>query len=120
MSVIFFIPLTAIALYETSSMKQSWMVNWLHGADEVDTQDPFVLDPVVEGSDAEQGLEITKVAFDDLIKKFPDITRVSMYSFSLSYRLTSLKSSEATILLEIRDIQQRLNALVEKSDRLHT
>jgi len=81
MRVIFFIPLTIIALYETSSMKQSWMVNWLRAEDEVDTQDPFVLNPVVEGSDAEQGLEITKVAFDDLIKGFPDTTQVSAQLF---------------------------------------
>ncbi|OAX44017.1 hypothetical protein K503DRAFT_846787 [Rhizopogon vinicolor AM-OR11-026] len=105
MRVIFFIPLTIIALYETSSMKQSWMVNWLRAEDEVDTQDPFVLNPVVEGSDAEQGLEITKVAFDDLIKGFPDTTQ----------------SSEATILKEIRDIQQRLEVLTQRSSRfLHT
>ncbi|OJA19294.1 hypothetical protein AZE42_00451 [Rhizopogon vesiculosus] len=105
MRVIFFIPLTIIALYETSSMKQSWMVNWLRADDEVDTQDPFVLNPVVEGSDAEQGLEITKVPFDDLIKSFPDTTQ----------------SSEATILKEIRDIQQRLEVLTQRSSRfLHT
>jgi len=77
MNIIFFVPLTLIALYETSSMKQSWMVNWLYAADEVDTRDPLILDPVVEGSDAEQGLEITKVTFDDLIKRFPDTTQVS-------------------------------------------
>jgi hypothetical protein len=82
MSVIFFIPLTIIALYESSSMKQSWAVNWLQATDEVDTQDPFVLNPVVEGSDAEQGLEITKVSFDDLIKRFPNTTQVNVFSFS--------------------------------------
>lgn len=98
MNVVFIVPLTIIALYETLSSNQSWMVNWLRASSDVDTQDPFILNPVVDGSDAEQGLEITKVTFDELVKRFPDITQ----------------SSEATILKEIRDIQQRLEVLMAK------
>jgi hypothetical protein len=90
MNVVFFVPLSIIALYEISNSSQSWMVNWLRASDDVDTQDPFTLNPVIDGSDAEQGLEITKVTFDELIKRFPDITQVSVFGYSLSCPLTNL------------------------------
>ena len=80
MRIIFFVPLAMIALFETSTMKKSWVVNWLQSEDEVDTQDPVVLDPVVEGPDADQGLEITKVTFDELIKRFPNTEQVGVFS----------------------------------------
>ncbi|KAG2156276.1 hypothetical protein DEU56DRAFT_766342 [Suillus clintonianus] len=101
MSIILFVPLTFIALFETSNATKSWMVTWTE--DEVDTENPVVLDPTVEGPDADQGLEITKIPFDELVKRFPNTEQ----------------SSEATILKEIREIHARLEALTTKVDRLH-
>ncbi|KAG0709856.1 hypothetical protein DFH29DRAFT_841605 [Suillus ampliporus] len=104
MSVIFFVPLTFIALFETSNATKSWMVSWLRSEDEVDTENPAVLNPVVEGPDADQGLEITRVAFDELVNRFPN----------------TQQSSEATIIKEIGEIKARLEVLMNKVDRLHT
>jgi hypothetical protein len=80
MGIIFFVPLTVIALFETSNMTNSW-INWLRSDEEVDTDNPVVLDPVVEGPDADQGLEISKVPFDELVKRFPNTEQVSFSSF---------------------------------------
>lgn len=101
MGIIFFIPLTFIALFETSNMPKSWMVN---SDDEVDTGNPVVLDPVVEGPDADQGSEISKIPFDELVKRFPNTEQ----------------SMEATIIKEIQEIRARLEMLTTKVDRLHT
>jgi hypothetical protein len=80
MGIIFFVPLTVIALFETSNMTNSW-INWLRSDEEVDTDNPVVLDPVVEGPDADRGLEISKVPFDELVKRFPNTEQVSFSSF---------------------------------------
>ncbi|KAG2060138.1 hypothetical protein BDR06DRAFT_948194 [Suillus hirtellus] len=104
MSIIFFVPLTFIALFETSIMKKSWMTSWLGQDDEVDTENPDLLDPVVEGLDADNGLEISKIPFDELVKRFPNTEQ----------------SMEATIVKEIKEIQARLEILTTKVDRLHT
>ncbi|KAG2369676.1 hypothetical protein BDR07DRAFT_1388088 [Suillus spraguei] len=100
MSIIFFIPLTFIALFETSNMTK-WMVS---SDDEVDTENPVVLDPVVEGPCADQGLEISKISFCELVKRFPNTEQ----------------SMEATIVKEIKEIRARLEVLSTKVDRLHT
>ncbi|KAG2155006.1 uncharacterized protein EDB93DRAFT_1080810 [Suillus bovinus] len=104
MSIIFFVPLAFIALFETSIMKKSWIVNWLGQDDEVVTINPDVLDPVVEGPDADKGLEISKIPFDELVKRFPNTEQ----------------SMEATIVKEIKEIQARLEVLTTKVDRLRT
>ncbi|KAG1846767.1 hypothetical protein DFJ58DRAFT_798534 [Suillus subalutaceus] len=101
MGIIFFVPLTFIALFETSNMTKSWMVN---SDDEVDTENPVVLDPVVEGPDADQGSEISKIPFDELVKRFPNTEQ----------------SMEASIIKEIKEIRARLEVLTTKVDRLHT
>jgi hypothetical protein len=87
MRIIFFVPLTFIALFETSNMTKSWMVN---SANEVDTENPVVLDPVVEGPDAGQGLEISKIPFEELVKRFPNTEQVSLFQLFLCCPLTSL------------------------------
>lgn len=61
-------------------MTKSWMANWLLSDEEVDTENPVVLDPVVEGPDADQGFEISKIPFDELVKRFPNTEQVSLYS----------------------------------------
>ncbi|KAG1761379.1 hypothetical protein EDD22DRAFT_897285 [Suillus occidentalis] len=104
MGIIFFVPLTFIALFETSNMTKSWMIYWLRSDEEVDTDNPVVLNPVVEGPDADQGFEISKVPFDELVKRFPNTEQ----------------SMEATIVKEIKEIRARLEVLTTKLDRLHT
>ncbi|KAG2349128.1 hypothetical protein BDR05DRAFT_956507 [Suillus weaverae] len=104
MGVLFFVPLTFIALFETSNMTKSWMASWLRSDDEVDTANPVVLDPVVEGPDADQGLEISKIPFDELVKRFPNTEQ----------------SMEATIIKEIKEIRARLEVLTTEVGRLHT
>ncbi|KAG6329502.1 hypothetical protein ID866_9587 [Astraeus odoratus] len=103
MTTVFFIPLCIIAVYEVSSMERPWLVKWLRsGLDEGSTDDPVTRDPYVEGIDAERGLEISKVKFDELVKRFPNTE----------------ESSEATILKEIHEVQVKLHALVAKVERL--
>lgn len=81
MGIIFFVPLTLIALFETSNMTKSWMIHWLRSDEDVDTDNPVVLDPVVEGPDADQGFEISKVPFDELVKRFPNTEQVRFSGF---------------------------------------
>ncbi|KAL4081566.1 hypothetical protein V8B97DRAFT_56414 [Scleroderma yunnanense] len=103
MSVVFFIPLCVIALYEVSSMEKSWLVRWLRsGLDEGDTDDPVTRDPPVEGPDAERGLQISKVKFSELVHRFPNTEQ----------------SSETTILNEIRTLQGKLHILLERVEQL--
>jgi len=90
MSFIFLIPLTAIALYESSSnneYKNRWVECWLHGDDEdaensVENRNPTVDDPNC------QGLEISKVSFEELVRVFPTaqvrlVFCVALFFFSL-------------------------------------
>jgi len=73
MSFIFLIPLTAIALYESSSnneYKNRWVECWLRGGDDnaensAENRNPRVDDPNC------QGFEISKVSFEELVRVFP-------------------------------------------------
>lgn len=58
------------------------MTSWLGQDDEVDTENPDLLDPVVEGPDADKGLEISKIPFDELVKRFPNTEQVSLFQLS--------------------------------------
>ena len=81
MTVIFFIPLSVIALYEVSSVDKPWLVRWLRsGLDEGNADDPVTRDPQVEGPDAERGLQISKVKFSELVRHFPNTEQVSGYA----------------------------------------
>lgn len=101
---IFFIPLTLIAFHETAyDKKYIWMENWFRGSDEgsqdcLENRDPQVHDPHCEG------LVISKVPFEELIKAFPKTD----------------KSSEESILKEVRDIKIQLHVLMQKLDKLHS
>lgn len=79
MGVLFFIPLILIAFYESTSDKRKyvWMENWFRGEDEApqdcsENRNPTVNDPNCEG------LEISKVPFEELIKAFPKTDEVSL------------------------------------------
>ncbi|KAJ3997676.1 hypothetical protein F5050DRAFT_1806592 [Lentinula boryana] len=100
MSVLFFIPLTVIAFYETVFTRQEndWMTNWLHGDNEGDNAYPESRDPEVDGSDADTGLRISKVPFTELVKVFPN----------------TAQSSEALMLEEIRGLRKQLDMVMRK------
>jgi hypothetical protein len=97
MRVVFFVPLSCIALYEATMSNNStkeWMNNWLRddneGADVNDrpeTRDPDVPD------DEENGLKISKVKFAELIQVFPNTAQVwnhPVHSRALIAGLTDL------------------------------
>uniref|UniRef100_A0A0W0GAL8 Calcium activated cation channel n=1 Tax=Moniliophthora roreri TaxID=221103 RepID=A0A0W0GAL8_MONRR len=97
MSVIFFIPLTIIALFESTfkQQREEWARNWLHGMDQGAEDYPETRDPEV---DDENGLKISKVPFTELIKVFPN---------------TSM-SSDTLLLNEIRDLRKKLDSVLQK------
>ncbi|KAJ3929626.1 MAG: calcium activated cation channel [Lentinula lateritia] len=100
MSVLFFVPLTIIAFFETVFQRHEneWMTNWLHGENEGDNSYPAVRDPEVDGVDADAGLRISKVPFTELIKVFPN----------------TAQSSEALMLEEIRGLRKQLDLVLRK------
>lgn len=51
-------------------------MHWLSGEDEIDFENPAIINPVVEGPEAEHGLHISRVSFDKLVRKFPNTAQV--------------------------------------------
>lgn len=84
MTIIFFLPLSAIAFFEASLMRRSWMIHWLNGEEEFDLGNPTTVDPVAEGPEAEHGLQISKVPFSELVRKLPNTSQVCYLSFVYS------------------------------------
>ena len=85
MGTFFFIPLTVIAIYESTINKSKyvWMEHWFRGDDEAAEDCPENRDPEVNDPNCE-GLVICKVPFDELVKAFPKIDQVeSCFSFVL-------------------------------------
>ena len=80
MSVLFFIPMTMIALCESYSPKQRWLDEFINGTPLEDEDSPLARDPEVGGEDAESGLVISRVPFSELVKEFPNIHEVSPIS----------------------------------------
>jgi len=97
MSVLFFIPLSVIAVYEAEldPAKNKWVKDWLSHPDEGLVGSAEYQDPEVDGEDATKGLKISVVPFAELIKVFPDTTH----------------SSEAVILREVKDLKEQINEL---------
>lgn len=85
MSILFFIPLTTIALYEAelSPSKNQWVKDWLSHPDQALDDVPEHRDPVVEGVDKDKGWEISRVKFEELVKMLPDTTHVSGFCLIL-------------------------------------
>ncbi|KIJ20360.1 hypothetical protein PAXINDRAFT_166432 [Paxillus involutus ATCC 200175] len=98
MTIVFFIPLSVIALFEASYTQKSWVMKWLNESDEIDCDNPAHTNPVVEGPEAERGLQISKVPFSELVKRFPNTEQ----------------SSEATTMKQLADIQEKLRVLTEQ------
>ncbi|KAI0053727.1 calcium activated cation channel [Auriscalpium vulgare] len=98
MTIIFFVPLTIIALYEAAALSTSrkWLEDFISSPLE-DVDNPNARDPVVEGEDADSGIQISKVKFEDLVKSFPN----------------TLQSSEANIVGEIQALKERVEILVK-------
>ncbi|KAJ6538556.1 Ca2+-permeable cation channel activity protein [Mycena vulgaris] len=102
MRLIFCVPLTMIAFYESAldTDKHVWMQRWLRGNDEGAEDAPADHDPEVDGVDRETGRVISRVPFDELVKTFPNTNQ----------------SSEALMLKEILDLKKQLALVLEKLD----
>ncbi|RDB19925.1 Calcium channel YVC1 [Hypsizygus marmoreus] len=99
MVTIFFIPLAFIAFSEATfdRQKHTWMNNWLRGDEEGEADSPKNRDPEM---DDPEGLRITKVPFEELIKLFPN----------------TQQSSEACIINEIAEVKRQLALVLKKLD----
>lgn len=100
MSVLFFIPTTIIALYESFSPKQRWLNEFMNGTPLEDEDSPIARDPDVGGEDAANGLVISRVPYAELVKEFPNIH----------------ESSETCIIKEIHQVKAQLDALTKRLD----
>lgn len=103
MSFIFFIPLTIIALYESTfdTRKNGWVENWFRGDDEGAEDTPENRNPAVDDANC-RGMEISKVPFEELIKVFPNTTQVR-----LSPSLALSDGRRLTLLFSLRISQVR-------------
>ncbi|KAK7061976.1 hypothetical protein R3P38DRAFT_682340 [Favolaschia claudopus] len=101
MGVVFFIPLSMIAFYESvlrgSEDKHRWVKRWLSGDDEGHDDAPEHRDPEVDEREG-NGRIISKVPFEELIKAFPNTNQ----------------SSEALMLKEILHMKKQLEVVIEK------
>ncbi|CDO73749.1 hypothetical protein BN946_scf185015.g77 [Trametes cinnabarina] len=97
MSVVFFVPLCMIALYESQldPSKNRWVKDWFSSPDEGGEDAPHFQDPEVEGADAARGLKISKKPFQELVAAFPDTTH----------------SSEAVIIGEVKELKSEIAEL---------
>jgi hypothetical protein len=93
MGTIFFIPLILIAFYESAfdKRKHTWMNNWFRGndegaTDEIANRDPGVDDPACNG------LVISKVPFEELVKVFPNTAQVCFLSRAKGWLVTCFVS----------------------------
>ena len=88
MLLMFFLPLSLIAFYEATSEGRgnAWMTKWLSGDDQGEEDYPETRNPEVNEPD---GLVITKVPFEELIKVFPNTQQVRLSVI----RVTSFNNS---------------------------
>jgi hypothetical protein len=116
MSVLFFIPMAIIALYESFSPKRRWLDDFINGPPE-DEDSPLARDPDVGGEDAESGLVISRVPFSELVKAFPNTHEVSSIAlFNFPRGQIVLQSSETSIIKEIHQVKAQLDALTKRLD----
>lgn len=77
MAIVFFIPLTFIAFYESvldgGGDRHPWVKRWLSGNDEGEDDKPENRDPEIDDG---HGRVISKVRFEDLVKAFPNTNQV--------------------------------------------
>jgi hypothetical protein len=77
MTILFFIPMTIIALYESTPSRKSWLDDFVNGTPLDEDGSLAAYDPEVEGEDARNGLVISRVPFSELVKVFPNTHEVS-------------------------------------------
>jgi hypothetical protein len=77
MTILFFIPMTGIALYDSTSLRNRWLDDFISGPPLDETDSSAARDPEVDGEDAGNGLVISKVPFSELVKVFPNTYEVS-------------------------------------------
>ncbi|KAJ1309032.1 hypothetical protein OPQ81_004713 [Rhizoctonia solani] len=94
--VVFFIPLTIIALFEAylDTRRNVYMRHMFGATQDGEDEDPENRDPHVD----EGGLVISKKSFDELVKAFPN----------------SSLSSEATIIQELHSLRHRMEELFKQ------
>ncbi|KAF5358902.1 hypothetical protein D9758_004822 [Tetrapyrgos nigripes] len=101
MRIMFFIPLTLIALSETFQEEEArWVKNWLSGDNQGDDNYDKHRDPEPSEDDARGGLSISKVPFAELVKVFPN----------------TAQSTDTLMMLEIKELKAKLDKLMEKLD----
>lgn len=125
MGFLFIIPLSFIALFEsiTDRRRHTWVDNWFRGNDEGSEDTPENRDPSVNDPRC-QGLEISKVPFEELIQVFPNTAQVCyLYLFLIlrfANRTCLFQSSEGTILKEISDVKKQLQELLQKLEKVQS
>jgi hypothetical protein len=77
MTVLFFIPMMVIALYESTPWKKNWLDDFIDGTPLDADDSPAARDPDVDGEDARNGIAISTVPFSELVKVFPNTYQVS-------------------------------------------
>ncbi|THV08302.1 calcium activated cation channel [Dendrothele bispora CBS 962.96] len=99
MRIVFFIPLTMIALYESFREERAgWVKHWLHGTDQGDDNYEAIRDPEPAEEDVSSGLKISKVPFTELVKVFPN----------------TAQSGETLLMLEVQELRAKLDAVLQK------
>ncbi len=71
MSIIFFIPLAVVALFEAQLNSRAKLKEYFDPAVQEDEDDEAVRDPMCDEEEEEDGAQISRVKFDDLVKVFP-------------------------------------------------
>ncbi len=116
MSVLFIIPMTMIALYESLSPKKRWLDDFINGPPLEDEDNLLARDPDA-GEDAESGLVISRVPFSELVKAFPNTQEVSPIAmFICPHAQIIFQSSETSIIKEIQQVKAQLDALTKRLD----
>jgi len=69
--------MTVIALYESTSPRNRWLGDFVHGTSLDEDDSPAARDPEVDEEDARNDIVISKVPFSEIVKAFPNIHEVS-------------------------------------------
>jgi hypothetical protein len=77
MTVLFFIPMMVVALYESTPWKKNWLDDFIDWTPLDADDSPAARDPDVEGEDARNGIAISTVPFSELVEAFPNTHEVS-------------------------------------------
>jgi hypothetical protein len=99
MGIVFFIPLSIIAVYESVFKPgcKTWISRWLRGIDEGDPDVPENRDPVMDSDNVAEGegLVISRVKFSELVSVFPNVQQVS-YSLLFGFRSALTQEADNT------------------------